>query len=393
MNTFARWLARSLRSRTGRRTQTIAGICCLLSMLLGASLLLGGSASAASGQRCFAETGYCIAGRIREFWEQNGGLSVFGYPTGPQEAVEVEGTTVQAQPFERNRLELHPENARPYDVQLGRLGADALSDAGQSYPAQDAQTGCRYFAQTGQNVCGQFLSYWSSRGLEFDGRAGASEAESTALFGLPISGPHTETLSDGQQHMVQWFERARFELHEQNKPGQQVLLGLLGNERRGRERRPPPPPPTPTRVSGEEPTATPASGEPTATPATGEPTPTPADDERPCPPPPPYPAPRADDGSAEQAERPCPPPPPRTREPEPTRVPGTREPEPTRPPRTPEPTRPYETREPEPTRVPPPPPPTRSADEPTRVPPPPPPTRSADEPTRVPPPPTPTRRA
>ena len=35
------------------------------------------------GQRCFAETSFCIAGRIRAFWEQNGGLRVFGFPTTP----------------------------------------------------------------------------------------------------------------------------------------------------------------------------------------------------------------------------------------------------------------------------------------------------------------------
>jgi hypothetical protein len=33
-----------------------------------------------AAQQCFAETGYCIDGRIREFWEQNGGLPVFGFP-------------------------------------------------------------------------------------------------------------------------------------------------------------------------------------------------------------------------------------------------------------------------------------------------------------------------
>jgi hypothetical protein len=34
--------------------------------------------------RCFSETGQCIAGRIREFWEQNGGLPIFGFPITPQ---------------------------------------------------------------------------------------------------------------------------------------------------------------------------------------------------------------------------------------------------------------------------------------------------------------------
>jgi len=34
----------------------------------------------AADERCFPENGQCISGRIRAFWEQNGGLAVFGYP-------------------------------------------------------------------------------------------------------------------------------------------------------------------------------------------------------------------------------------------------------------------------------------------------------------------------
>src|SRR4030095_7188058 len=83
--------------------------------------------------RCFPETNQCIAGRIREFWQQNGGLPVFGFPIGPQHAEQVEGQRLQVQQFERNRLELHPENARPYDVLLGRVGADRLSQQGRDW--------------------------------------------------------------------------------------------------------------------------------------------------------------------------------------------------------------------------------------------------------------------
>ena len=75
-------------------------------------------AFAQRGERCFAETGYCISGRIREFWEQNGGLRVFGYPITPLQTETIEGRSLQVQWFERARLELHPTNRRPYDVQL-----------------------------------------------------------------------------------------------------------------------------------------------------------------------------------------------------------------------------------------------------------------------------------
>jgi hypothetical protein len=146
----------------------------------------------------------------------------------------LEGKEFQAQEFERNRLELHPENARPYDVLLGRLGADVLAkqsrDWQQFSKVDAAPSGCIFFAQTGHALCEPFLSYWKSHGLTLDGKAGFTEAESTALFGLPLSEAQEEVLSDGKTYTVQWFERARFEAHPENAPPYNVLLGLLGNE-------------------------------------------------------------------------------------------------------------------------------------------------------------------
>ncbi|HMP41909.1 MAG TPA: hypothetical protein PKA05_16130, partial [Roseiflexaceae bacterium] len=200
-------------------------------------------AAAQTAERCFPETGFCISGRIREFWEQNGGLPVFGFPIGPQQVQTIEGKSLEVQQFERNRLELHPENARPFDVLLGRLGADRLAQQGRDwqtvFPESDAQAGCRFFSETGHNVCGNILTAWRASGLEIDGRPGKTESESLALFGLPLSDIVTETLSDGKQYQVQWFERARFELHPENQPPYNVLLGLLGNEVRDGAAKPP----------------------------------------------------------------------------------------------------------------------------------------------------------
>jgi hypothetical protein len=202
------------------------------------------AASAQGDQRCFPETGQCISGRIRAFWEENGGLSVFGYPTDPQGEIQIEGKAFQAQLFERNRLELHPENQRPYDVLLGRLGADRLAQQGRdpfTFPKTGAQPGCRFFPETEHNVCGDVLTAWHASGLEFDGKRGKSEAENLALFGLPLSDLQTENIQ-GKDYQVQWFERARFELHPENAPPYNVLLGLLGNEIRDNGGAAPPPP-------------------------------------------------------------------------------------------------------------------------------------------------------
>ena len=194
-------------------------------------------------QRCFSETGFCIDGRIAEFWEQNGGLAVFGYPIGALVTVHVDGKNVSSQQFERNRMELHPENGRPYDVQLGRLGAQytqrtfemqnlpsegiAETDITGAYLAY--RDDCRWFVETQHYICGEFFYYWHNHGLQFDSNARYNDAERIALFGLPISSFRRQTIN-GQEFFVQLFERARFEYHPENQAAFKVQLGLLGRE-------------------------------------------------------------------------------------------------------------------------------------------------------------------
>ncbi len=213
-------------------------------LILGVLLVVGGAgvfwatrtpeqvSQAQTERRCFTESDYCIEGRIREYWEQNGGLPVFGLPVTPLRLQEIEGQPLQVQWFERNRLELHPDNEPPYDVLLGRLGVDRLEQQDRdwrSFPTSEPRADCRYFEQSGQNVCGEILQAWQSNGLQLDGASGVSADESLALFGLPISPLQEETI-EGQSFQVQWFERARFELHPNNNPPYNVQLGLLGRE-------------------------------------------------------------------------------------------------------------------------------------------------------------------
>ena len=210
-------------------------------------------------QRCFSETGFCIDGRIAEFWEQNGGLAVFGYPIGAEEQTQIEGSTYTVQRFERNRLELHPENARPYDVLLGRLGVARLRQQKRNWFTFDKKGdtgGCTVFQETGFAVCGTFAQAFRAHGLNLDARRGYSEAESLALFGLPISDAQIETLSDGNQYLVQWFERARFEFHPENQAPYDVLFGLLGSESDAFINQPPPATKTPVPTIARVPTAT-----------------------------------------------------------------------------------------------------------------------------------------
>jgi hypothetical protein len=221
-----------LRSTRGNRVNRkfITGV--LLTLMLAAAGC-GIPTTYAQEARCFPETGQCISGRFREYWEQQGGLPAFGYPLTA--AFAQDGRTVQY--FERQRFELHPENGPPYDVLLGRLGDDALRQHGTDWntlpkfdPGRGAQADCQYFAQTGHAACGAFRIYWSTHGLEFDGQPGTRFAESLSLFGYPLSEPLEYTASNGETVRAQWFERARFEWHPNNPDPYKVLLGRLGAE-------------------------------------------------------------------------------------------------------------------------------------------------------------------
>ncbi len=204
----------------------------LLAIPLMAALAMLAPATA-QGRTTFPETGYNVEGRFLSYWQGNGGLPVFGLPISEQRDEQGSEGRFRSQWFERERFEAHPENRPPYDVLLGRLGDEALRLQGRdwrSFAQGAARDGCRFFAETNHTLCEPFLSYWQRNGLEFDGRGGTSEAESLALFGLPLSEPMMETNSSGFTVLTQWFERARFEYLPDNRDPYKVLLGRLGVE-------------------------------------------------------------------------------------------------------------------------------------------------------------------
>lgn len=83
----------------------------------------------------------------------------------------------------------------------------------------------RYFPETGHWLAGGFYQFWRANG-------------GLMVFGYPLSeefrGPVIQGCGcrdDGKPHVVQWFERARFEWHPGLRPEQfDVLLGRVGAE-------------------------------------------------------------------------------------------------------------------------------------------------------------------
>src|SRR5205085_4769974 len=121
----------------------------------------------------------------------------FGFPT-TGELIE-EGRTVQY--TQRARFEWHPENAGgPYEVLLGRLGADfadaraAAGEAPFQRQSRPANAALRYFAETGHALAPPLQSYWERQG-------------GLPVFGYPLSEPCTaKNPSNGQTYLDQYFE-------------------------------------------------------------------------------------------------------------------------------------------------------------------------------------------
>jgi len=162
----------------------------------------------------FPQTEHNLGGDFLLYWQQHGGVRIFGYPVS--EPFTERGYTVQY--FERNRFEMHPENQPPYNVLLGRLGADGIG--ARVVPTVDPfESGSdhRYFPETGHSLNFAFLGYWTRNG-------------GLAQFGYPITEELREiSPTDGKEYVVQYFERARFEYHPEYKgTDSEVLLSLLG---------------------------------------------------------------------------------------------------------------------------------------------------------------------
>jgi hypothetical protein len=192
------------------------------------------------GRSYDAASRHSLGGRFEQYWGRNGGAALFGAPLTEEfrQQSSDTGDPYEVQYFEKQRYEYHPEHAgTPYEIQLGRLGAELLEQSGRDWWAEGGdQPGaqplpgeCQAFAAPDRTVCGAFLDYWRSHGLDL-GKPGISYDESLALFGQPLTAPRLETNPDGDTVLTQWFERARFEWHPGNPAEYQVLLGRLAAE-------------------------------------------------------------------------------------------------------------------------------------------------------------------
>ena len=191
-------------------------------MIAGLLWALPGSAQERS--RTFPETGKTVTGKFLDYWEKNGGLAQQGFPISEilWENSDVDGKHYAVQYFERAVFELHHENQPPYDVLLQLLGNFEYQ---KKYPTgapnqrPNTSAGSVMFRETGKRLGGRFLEYWQRNG-------------GLPQQGYPISDEFMERSDlDGKTYLVQYFERAVFEYHPENRPPYDVLLSQLGTFR------------------------------------------------------------------------------------------------------------------------------------------------------------------
>ncbi|HET8630695.1 MAG TPA: hypothetical protein VFL91_25030 [Thermomicrobiales bacterium] len=194
---------------------------------LGGALAAPRRAAAAPGQDAtfVPETGHTLGGAFLAYWQQNGGLTRFGFPLSEPftQVSPTDGKSYTTQYFERAVFEEHPENAgTPWEVELRLLGDDLARGRGGEAPFRPASAGnadAAYFPETGHGLDGVFLAYWQANG-------------GLPVFGYPISEAFIETSpTDGKPYLVQYFERNRFEYHPEHAgTPYEVELGLLGRQ-------------------------------------------------------------------------------------------------------------------------------------------------------------------
>jgi hypothetical protein len=180
------------------------------------SLLAPAGAVRAQGQagRYYSETGHTLDARFVSFYDGHGGEAILGFPITDSFIDPASGWRVQY--TENARLDLQPEpGTERVGVRLAALG-EALG--GWEAPLDPvpmsgtADGTCRYYSESGHNVCHAFLDFYLANG-------------GPLLFGYPIS----EFKLEGER-IVQYFQAFRLDWYPEDAGGAPVRLAPLGRQ-------------------------------------------------------------------------------------------------------------------------------------------------------------------
>jgi hypothetical protein len=186
------------------------GIIFILSLAIGRYSALAQTAEPPSDNgRYFPQHGHWVSGDFLTYYQSVPNADqIFGYPI--TEAFYDVSNQRWVQYFDHTRFELFPENPAPLVVKLKPLGDYFYLNPGRELKLPPNFPDCRYFQESGMQVCYAFLDFFEKNG-------------GAAQFGYPIS---NFEIQDGL--IVQYFQLARFEWHPEFPHGQRVRLSDLG---------------------------------------------------------------------------------------------------------------------------------------------------------------------
>ena len=165
------------------------------------------------GGRYFPETGHALDAVFESFYDGTGGEAILGYPITESYVDLYSGFLVQY--FENARLELAPDSVGDLEVRSTNLGVllggwDLPLEVGR-FPIGNLP-GCRYYAESGHQVCHAFLDYYESHG-------------GPAVFGVPVTEVRFEN-----RRMVQYFQDFRLDWYPESQQGERIRVAPLGRE-------------------------------------------------------------------------------------------------------------------------------------------------------------------
>jgi hypothetical protein len=159
----------------------------------------------------FPETGHYVDEPFLPYFQAQGGARTWGSPI--TEAFEENGQLVQY--FERSRMECPAEGQSPCEPRLSAVGELLGHQSPRVPPVPDSMIKdglCRYFPETGHNVCFSFLTYYLDKG------------------GPETLGPPISELVVQPGVVCQYFSRASLEWHTDRPASAAMQLGALGRE-------------------------------------------------------------------------------------------------------------------------------------------------------------------
>jgi hypothetical protein len=168
--------------------------------------------AAGEGGRYYPESGHTLDDLFVEYFDRQGGASVLGFPITESFVDPYSGLLVQYSENARLELAPNPEDGT-LQVRIAELG---VLMGGWDLPLKAGllpigrNPGCRYYDETGHQVCHAFLDFYVSNG-------------SSSTFGLPITEFRIENF-----RVVQYFERFRLDWFPEAGEGERIRVAPLG---------------------------------------------------------------------------------------------------------------------------------------------------------------------